>query len=448
MVKTKRISPLKGFSAIFFLCLSLLTPYSSVYANSFYEMNGLPYTNPNESEPSTCTPGGNFTSSVGSDLPAETVQKLENMKVEELAEKNRSSYELGQKATNVPWVMLAALHFREGGMNPTKSIADGESLGTGISVDGVKIGDTLDEDAVLAAQHLIEMAQSVYKIDITKENLTTEEMGQAFLAYNRGALYKRANLDYTKSGYVMQGVDAAHIGGDWKYLDPFGGHSKSRVLTNGNPGALAVMSYLGANVGLSNCSSASFSGDLASYGQCDERWGNLKYSSGNFCSSACGVVSTAMILTTLTKQQLSPDKIISNVRKYGGEIVGSGSSGSNLAKMMAQEYNLQTESLNVNEKNGLKSRVETALSKGGIILTSGKGARPYSTGGHFVVIYKKMDNGNWLIGDPAGKADSTKMQGTVRESSYASDPKNILKEYDPSSIITYSHNEMVAVYAK
>jgi hypothetical protein len=155
-----------------------------------------------------------------------------------------------------------------------------------------------------------------------------------------------------------------------------------------------------------------------------------------------------MIITTLKKEEYTPDKIIDKVREYGGEIVGSGSSGANLAKMMKDEYKLTLENLNVSNKSGLKERIETALDKGGIILTSGKGGRPYSSGGHFVVIYKKMENGKWLIGDPAGKEGTSTMQGTIRESSFASNPKNILKEYEPSAITTYAHNEMVAVYAK
>lgn len=419
-----------------------------VYANQFYELNNVRYYNKDAQEPATCTPGASFTNTLDSALPQETISRLESMEVKELAENNKGSYLLGEKATGVPWTMLAALHFREGSMNSNRSITNGAQLGSGTNVDGLVVGKTLDEDAVIAAQHFIKIANMVYKIDLSKGNLTTEEMANAFLAYNRGYLYKRAGLDYTKSGYVMQGIDQDHIGGDdWKYLDPFGGHSKSRELTNGNPGALAVMSYLGENVSVSNCSGSPLSGEFASFGQCDDRWGNLKYSSGNFCSSACGVVSTAMIITTLKKQEHTPDSIIGKVREYGGEIVGMGSSGSNLIKMMREEYGLRTENLNVNEKSGLKQRIEEALSRGGIVLTSGKGARPYSTGGHFVVIYKKADNGNWLIGDPAGKADSSTMQATVRESSYASDRNNILKEYDPNSIITHSHNEMAAIYA-
>jgi hypothetical protein len=39
-----------------------------------------------------------------------------------------------------------------------------------------------------------------------------------------------------------------------------------------------------------------------------------------------------------------------------------------------------------------------------------------------------MENGKWLIGDPAGKEGTSTMQGTIRESSFASNPKNILKE--------------------
>ena len=432
--------------------LAIVFDTTSVSANTrYYERNNILYYSKDATEPATCTPGVSF--STTTKLPDKTIKNLESQKVKEKAEKNKSSYQKAEKATGVPWTMLATLHFREAGMDSGRSLSNGEPI-TGTKyknkADGVWVGANLDEDAILAAQHFIEMASAkdLYKIDVTKGNLTTEEIGRSFLAYNRGRLYKRANLDYTDSGYVMQGIDEKHIGGDWIYLDPFGGHSKSREYENSNPGALAVLSYLGMNVGTSSCKGTPFEGDFASFGQCDERWGKLKYSSGSFCSSACGVVSTAMIITTLKKEEYTPDKIIDKVREYGGEIVGSGSSGANLAKMMKDEYKLTLENLNVSNKSGLKERIETALDKGGIILTSGKGGRPYSSGGHFVVIYKKMENGKWLIGDPAGKEGTSTMQGTIRESSFASNPKNILKEYEPSAITTYAHNEMVAVYAK
>lgn len=223
---------------------ALIPPYE-------YEDNNILYYNPDASEPEICTPTATYSGGT-INLPTETINKLVAMKVKELAEQNMSSYKKAEQKTGVPWYMLAALHFREGSMNPRKSIADGEPI-TGkqyTSMDGVKIGANLDDDAVFAAEHFIEMARMVYGINIGRSGtLTTGEIGNAFLAYNRGFLYKNRGLDFTKSGYVMQGIDSNHIGGDWKYLDPFGGHKKSRQLLNSNPGALAVIAYLNPNSG-------------------------------------------------------------------------------------------------------------------------------------------------------------------------------------------------------
>lgn len=231
------------------LALVILAPTAS--ANTiFYENNNILYYNPEDTQ--RCVPGSSgyrsrtSVSISGANLPPQTRAKLVTMSVKTKVAQNKSSYLLAEQQTGVPWVMLAALHFREGGLDRTKSIADGEPI-TGksyLSMDGAPIGANLDDDAVFAARHFINMAKMVYEIDVTKADLSTAEIGRAFLAYNRGFLYKSRGLDYTSSGYVMQGIDARHIGGPWIFLDPFGGHKKAKYLTNGNPGALAVIAYL------------------------------------------------------------------------------------------------------------------------------------------------------------------------------------------------------------
>lgn len=411
----------------------------SYMSNSIYFLNkkeaaSCVETQSQEAPVATTTSGP--TTQAQSQLPAETIKKLDALGVKEKFKQNSAAYAKGEAATGVPATMLAALHFREGGMDPTRSIADGEKLGKGWSVDGVRIGNTLEEDAILAAKHFQEMAKSVYGITINK-SMKTEDKGRAFLAYNRGFLYKRAGLDYDKSGYVMQGIDSEHIGGSWRFLDPFGGHSQAGRLTNGNPGALAVLAYLGDSTTTTSCEPAAFPGNFAAYSQCEGPWSSLPYSSHNFCTSACGVVSAAMILTTLKKQSITPDSIVANVRKYGGEIIGVGSNTNNIQKMMQQEYGLRGENIDVESggASGRKDRINAALDRGAIIYTSGRGSRPFTSGGHVIAIYKKLDDNRWLVGDPAG---STK-DGANRK---------VLGEYNQDDVAKYIHLHIGALYAK
>lgn len=386
------------------------------------------------------TPAGErpITSQPMQPLPSITRTLFDNFKVKEKFQKNLSAYTAAERATKVPAVMLAALHYREGGMDPKKSIADGEPLGKKVSIDGVRIGDTLEEDAIYAAEHFRKMAKDVYRIDISA-SMTTAEKGQAFLAYNRGHLYKRAGLDYTKSGYVMQGIDDGHMGGDWIYLDPFGGHSKSRQLKNRNPGALAFLAYMGDSTAVADCKPEGVPATFAAYSQCEGSWKNLRYSSGNFCSSACGVVSAAMILSTLKKQSITPDAIVANVRKYGGEVPGIGSNTNNIQRMMVQEYGLRGENLSAQAKNesyqSLKNKVNTALDKGAVVYTSGRGGRPFTNGGHIIVIYKRTVEGKWLVGDPAGSTSSNAS-------------RKVLQEYDQDAVAAKMHHHLGALYAQ
>ena len=161
--------------------LAIILDTTSVSANTrYYEHNNILYYSKDATEPATCTPGASF--STTTKLPDKTIKNLESQKVKEKAEKNKSSYQKAEKATGVPWTMLATLHFREAGMDSGRSLSNGEPI-TGTKyknkADGVWVGANLDEDAILAAQHFIEMASAkdLYKIDVTKANLTTEEIG-------------------------------------------------------------------------------------------------------------------------------------------------------------------------------------------------------------------------------------------------------------------------------
>lgn len=208
---------------------------------------------------------------VTKNLPPQTIKALESFGIDDKVAKMKSRYDYASKQTGVPWQIIATLHYREASMDPNKSIQNGEPRRSSEfkNIDGITVYPDAAKDDVQSVEHFIDNAKHMYQIDVKKSNLSEKEIGEAFLAYNRGVLYKRAGLDYTKSGYVMQGIDADHIGGDWVYLDPFGGHPQARKLNNSNPGALAVFYYLGGK----------FSGQSGGFDKCSNPSGAIRSAS-------------------------------------------------------------------------------------------------------------------------------------------------------------------------
>lgn len=205
---------------------------------------------------------------VNKNLPPETLKVLRSFNIDAKVAKMKSRYDYASQQTGVPWQIIATLHYREAGMDPNKSIQNGQPRRGSdyTNIDNIVIYSDAAKDDVSSTQHFIDNAKNMYGVDVKKSSLSEKEIGEAFLAYNRGVLYKRAGLDYTKSGYVMQGVDSNHIGGDWVYLDPFGGHPQARRLKNSNPGALAVFYYLGGQ----------FSGQSGNYNNCSNPSGAIR----------------------------------------------------------------------------------------------------------------------------------------------------------------------------
>lgn len=197
-----------------------------------------------------------MTSSIGSlpapdELPDETTRYLDGRNVKQLAEQNKERYLFAQEETGLPWQVVATLHYREAGMDPSRSISNGAPLGSGVNIDGVNVGADPNRDAANMAALFLRLAKGVYGIDVISQldNMSSEDWGKAFLAYNRGYLFERAGASYMLSPYVMNGFDAEHMNMRWSYADTVSGIDGNKA------GALAVLSYI---------SDAEFSG-----GACD-----------------------------------------------------------------------------------------------------------------------------------------------------------------------------------
>lgn len=179
------------------------------------------------------------------DLPEKTIKRLEDDKVKEKAEASIDRYKYAEEKTGIPWQAVAALHYRETtSMSPNTTISNGGNLASGGScytnVDGIKVCSDANEDAAQAAQHLISMAKMVYGVELN-DSSTVDDWGQAFLAYNRGFIYKRAGTDWKLSPYPMNGFDDEHA----LYMTrPAVEAGYTSTGEDANVGALAVFAYL------------------------------------------------------------------------------------------------------------------------------------------------------------------------------------------------------------
>ena len=193
-----------------------------------------------------CTELGGDVSVCNANLPQATIEAMESAGVKERAEQNIERYKYAEEQTGIPWQAVAALHYREAGMASDRSISNGQRLAaTGtcyVNVDKITICSDPNQDAKEAAEHLISMAKWVYDVDLTASS-TVEEWGQAFLAYNRGVIYKRNGVDWKESPYPMNGFDEEHA--LWMQR-PWVENTAPMYLTGRdlNVGALAIFAYL------------------------------------------------------------------------------------------------------------------------------------------------------------------------------------------------------------
>lgn len=201
---------------IFISSVLIITPtFATIDKDTlqFYSKNNILYYNPTGT--SNCV-GASSISINTSSLSTETVKKIESSKFKEAIEKNMERYIYAQNATGVPWQMLAVLHWREGGADSNKTILNGERLYDHINVDGQKVYGDPNKDAKAAAEHLLEIAKTVYNITSLD---SIENIANAFLAYNRGFMYKNAGNTWDQSPYVMNYYDEQHWDMKWLHAD-------------------------------------------------------------------------------------------------------------------------------------------------------------------------------------------------------------------------------------
>lgn len=140
-------------------------------------------------------------------------------------------------------------------------------------------------------------------------------------------------------------------------------------------------------------------GKFVYYSQVDPKWKSFPYAYAPSCggrtiaSSGCGPTSTAMVLSTLTGKLITPPDV---VQKYGPrfQMPDCGSSWG-MFKAAADDNGLKYSELGQN-----MDKVFDALKGGALILAGGQGAKPFSNGGHIIVLKGLDSNGNIIVANP------------------------------------------------
>ncbi len=173
--------------------------------------SGARYFNVREGAAGACSGAETIPTSV--DLPKGNVDAINAL---------RDVYVKAGEATNVPWQVLAGIHYREGTNNPKKDLQAGNEIGKGgpyFSDQGAQ--PDIQTSAINAGKHLQDKAKSgIFKKEIDAKNPDPELIKDALFGYNgRAKVYAQqaATLGfnpetqpYEGSPYVMNMYDEKH----------------------------------------------------------------------------------------------------------------------------------------------------------------------------------------------------------------------------------------------
>ena len=132
------------------------------------------------------------------------------------------------------------------------------------------------------------------------------------------------------------------------------------------------------------------------YSQCDSRWAYTKYSthtsSQNYCNSACGPTSMAMVVATLSNKSVIPTTLGSWSVSHGYRTYNSGTSWGFFCHV-AKNYGL---------KCSQTSRTDDAVAalKSDKLVVASMGPGYWTSAGHFICLYDVVGD-NIIAHDPA-----------------------------------------------
>jgi hypothetical protein len=166
-------------------------------------------------------------------------------------------------------------------------------------------------------------------------------------------------------------------------------------------------SSAGVPTAIGGCASP-VTGAFIEYKQCNYKgatvpWATAPYGTATVCESGCGPSAMAMIITNLTGQKVTPDMTALYAYQNGvAYLNGEGGSKWNIAEVVGSHWGLKSQELGTSI-----TKINQALQNGALVLATGTGPNPFTSGGHFIVIRALTADGQWMTGNSAGY-DSSK----------------------------------------
>lgn len=183
------------------------------------------------------------------------------------------------------------------------------------------------------------------------------------------------------------------------------------------PGFEEALSAAGVNAGTNSAATTGCSGtqigDFVLYLQFDPKWENHPYGDSTMGPTGCGPTSMAMVVATLADKSVTPPQVADWSGQNGhvrpGVPPNGGGSEWELFTEGAKHWGLKAQELFTTNDSPIHptrpsqadiDAVTRVLKSGGLVIASGRGAIPFTTGGHILVIRGIDDSGKWLLGDP------------------------------------------------
>ncbi len=122
--------------------------------------------------------------------------------------------------SGIPWELLAACDWMQCKARPGYSPVRGEKLGT-VNLDGT-IYRTKSEALEQCADDMVELARTIYQIDVTRAgDHSVRELANVFAAFRWGGLLKLHHTSAMEFPYSVAGLTVQHMNMRWPNIaDP------------------------------------------------------------------------------------------------------------------------------------------------------------------------------------------------------------------------------------
>lgn len=151
-------------------------------------------------------------------------------------------------------------------------------------------------------------------------------------------------------------------------------------------------------------SCTTYEGDYPQYFQSAEPWGSINYPAGSgttIAGAGCGAASMAMLTTVATGQDVFPQdvaEITASTPYY--DVGGSGMTNNDIK--VCEKYGCKVENVSWSSFEDAISKIKQYLKDGWMIHLSGQGNPPFSSVGHYIGIFKLVDENTVMVADSSG----------------------------------------------